>query len=156
MGYIKYIREKVGHSPIFMPAVGCVIYKDGKILLQKRADTGDWAMHGGSMEFGEEVLDTLKRELKEELNIEPVNPVFAGVYSGEKQHFRYPNEDEVYVTVFLFLVNDYNGNINFNDGEVIDLKWYDINNLPENIFIPDRTMLKDIKEFIDTGKINIK
>ena len=65
--YIKDIREKIGHDAVFMPAVGAVIYENGKILLQKRQDDGKWATHGGCMELGETYLQTLERELKEEI-----------------------------------------------------------------------------------------
>ena len=49
-------------QPYLRPVVTLIIYKDGKILLQKREDNGMWALHGGGMEIGETYLETLKRE----------------------------------------------------------------------------------------------
>ena len=57
----KYIRSLVGHIPMHRPVVVLVIYKDNKVLLQKREDNGMWALHGGGMELRETYLDTLKR-----------------------------------------------------------------------------------------------
>ena len=54
-------------------AVGVVKNSEGKILIAKRAVTahqcGLWEFPGGKVEQGELVLDALKREFKEEVNI---------------------------------------------------------------------------------------
>lgn len=51
-----------------------VIEKDGKILIAKRKKgkclDGNWEFPGGKLESGESPEEGLKRELKEELNIE--------------------------------------------------------------------------------------
>ena len=44
---ISKISEKNEHKPYLRPVVTLIIYKDGKILLQKRDDNGCWAIHGG-------------------------------------------------------------------------------------------------------------
>ena len=52
--YIKDIRSKVGHMPIFLNAVaGAVVNDQGQILLQQRTDAGNWSLPGGMMEYGE-------------------------------------------------------------------------------------------------------
>lgn len=51
-----------------------LIFKDGKVLAVKRAldmiQGGFWEFAGGKLEKGESPEDCLKREIKEELNIE--------------------------------------------------------------------------------------
>jgi len=59
------------------PAVQGVLERDGKVLLAKRAiepRRGMWDIPGGFLEEGEEALDGLRRELREEtgLEVEPV------------------------------------------------------------------------------------
>ena len=70
-------------EPYLRPVVTLIIYNNGKILLQKREDNGCWAIHGGGIELGEQYIDTLNREIQEELNIKPINPELMGIYSGK-------------------------------------------------------------------------
>lgn len=144
MGFISKIREKIGHDPVFMPCVGCVIIKDNKMLLQKRTDNKKWAIHGGSLEFGETFLDALNRELREELNIKVVNPKVINVYSGEDMHFTYPNGDEVYMISTAYLVEEYTGNLKVDKVEVSEVKWFDIDALPKNLHDPDIKVIEDV------------
>ena len=75
MAYIKDLRAKVGHQPLIMTsASGALVNEKQQVLLQERADTGDWGFPGGYMEFGESFQDTVKREFKEDAGIE-IEPV---------------------------------------------------------------------------------
>ena len=124
----------------------------GKILLQKREDNGKWAIHGGGIEPGETYIEALLREIKEELNIIPIKPVLMGIYSGKKLFNIYPSKDEVYVLNHVFLCEEYEGNISFNDGEVKELKWFDLKNLPEDLFEINKPIIYDIEKFITSNK----
>lgn len=139
------------------PVVTLIIYKDGKVLLQKRDDNGTWAIHGGGIELGEKYIETLYREIKEELNIKPINPELMGIYSGKELFNIYPkSKDHVYILNHVFFCEKYEGEINFTDGEVEGLKWFDIDNLPENIFKVNKPILNDVKEFVKTRKVIVK
>ena len=152
--YIKEIRSKVGHTPMHSPVVTLIIYNNGKILLQKRADNGCWAIHGGGIELGEKYIETLKREIKEELNIEPINPELMGIYSGKELFNIYPqSKDQVYVLNHVFFCEKYTGEIEFNDGEVKDLQWFDLDNLPKNIFKVNLPIINDVKKFVEMRKV---
>ncbi len=148
------IDEKNEHKPYLRPVVTLIIYKDGKILLQKRDDNGCWAIHGGGIEMGEKYLETLQREIKEELNIEPINPELMGIYSGKELFNIYTkSKDQVYVLNHVFFCEEYKGKIEFTDGEVKDLKWFDLDNLPENIFKINKPIINDVKKFVETHKV---
>lgn len=151
--YIKDIREKIGHKPIVMSGVGLIICQNNKILLQKRADDGNWGIHGGGMELGENYLDALNRELKEEMNITPVNPKLYGIFSGAKTYHVYPNQDEVYVMNHVFFCEEYEGEIQFNDHEVTECKWFDIHNLPNKLIDLDVSVLGHLKEYLENGQV---
>ena len=151
--YVKNIRDKIGHEPMFMPTVGLIIYKNGKILLQKRSDDSKWAIHGGGMELGEKYIDTLIREIKEEINVKPINPQLYGIFSGSDTYHKYTNGDKVYIVSHIFICEDYEGNIKFNDGEVKQFKWFDIDNLPKDELMDTNIYyLKDLKLFIKNRK----
>ncbi len=153
--YIKNIRQKIGHDAIFCPGSGAVVYKQGKVLLQKRADNGKWSIHGGALELGENYAQALERELKEEINIKPIDPQLIGIYSGKDFYFEYPNGDKIYDSLCVFLVEEYEGNLQMDNEEVTDLQWFEIENLPEQLDNGDRLILKDFKNYLQNKIIVI-
>ena len=48
-----------------------VILHEGKLLIVKHLNSGFMALPGGHLEYGEDVITCLKRELVEELGVEP-------------------------------------------------------------------------------------
>lgn len=77
--------------------VGAVILnKEGKLFMAKRGkkarnEPGTWEFPGGSMEFGETMAQTVKREIKEEfgITIKPLKPLLPvnHIIPKEKQHW---------------------------------------------------------------------
>ena len=96
MGYVSDLRKKVGHTPLMAPAAMAIIYDEEKraILLERRTDNGLWCVPGGALELGEDFIDGLKREIKEETNLEIRNPELFALQGGI--HMVYPNGDEMY------------------------------------------------------------
>ena len=103
MAYIKDLRAKVGHQPLIMTsASGALVNEHNQVLLQERADTGDWGFPGGYMEFGESFQDTVKREFKEDAGIE-IEPVKL-LKLSDQEFYTYPNGDQVQPINAFFLV----------------------------------------------------
>ncbi|WP_435921502.1 NUDIX domain-containing protein [Paenibacillus sp. DYY-L-2] len=75
---------------------------EGRILLQRRSDYGDWGLPGGGMEPGETVEATMRREVLEETGLEVGECEFYAVYSGERMQYTYPDGNEVVFVMFLF------------------------------------------------------
>ena len=101
--YLHSLRQKVGHDLLFMPAVGGIIRDDrGRVLLQKRTDTGRWHPPGGAIEPHEHPADAVVREVWEEtgLLVEPVR--VTGVYGGSDFYVTYPNGDQIVVYSVMF------------------------------------------------------
>ena len=66
-----------------IPAVAGVIVRDGEILLVRRGvepSKGKWSIPGGSVEWGETLVEALKREVCEETGLEIQVQALAGVY----------------------------------------------------------------------------
>jgi len=146
--YIKYIREKVGHDRVIIVGSGVFVYKNGKLLLQKRKDNNCWAIHGGSIDIGEVVEEAAKRELKEETGLTANKLELFGVFSGENMMYTYPNGDEVYIVAVTYLCTDFSGEINPEANEVLELKWFDISDLPEDINPVDVYAINTFVEYI--------
>ncbi|MDO4903932.1 MAG: NUDIX hydrolase [Limosilactobacillus sp.] len=103
MSYIREIRELIGHRPLILTsASGALLNEKGEVLLQERADTGDWSFPGGYMEFGSSFSETVVREFKEDAGIlvEPVE--FLGMFDNDT--YTYPNGDQVQPVNAFYLV----------------------------------------------------
>lgn len=141
-GYIKNIRKKIGHDRLIAAGAGVIVYKDSKVLLQKRRDNNCWALHAGAVEIGESVEDTAKRELKEETGLIANKLELLCVYSGENTMVTYPNGDEVFYVGIYYSCNDFSGTILDVSDEVCELKWFDIDELPE-ITAPEKKAFEE-------------
>lgn len=145
MSYISEMRKLVGHAPIMAIAATGIIYsKEKGLLLEKRTDTGEWCTPGGSIELGEALTDALKREIKEETNLDFKSAKLLDV--KDNVHMIYPNGDEVYYTDFVYEINDFYGDLR-HDGESTELRFFDIKSLPENIM---PTQIDYIEKFAAT------
>lgn len=131
MSYISEMRKFVGHAPIMVVAAMGILYNEEKgLLLEKRTDTGEWCTPGGAIELGESLEDALKREIKEETNLDIANPKLFDIKANV--HMVYPNKDEVYYTDVVYEINEFFGDLK-SDGESTELKFFDLDNLPKNI-----------------------
>jgi len=108
-----------------------VILQNRKILLGKRtkkdAFYGLWCTFGGSVETGETPAQALKRELKEELGIDILEPEFLTITETTIRD----GPQEV-LQLHFFLVKEWKGKI-INKGEHSELKWFsreDLKDLP--------------------------
>ena len=146
--YIKYIREKVGHDRVIMVGAGVFVYKDGKVLLQKRRDNLCWGVHGGCIEMGEKVEDAAKRELYEETGLIANKLELLGVFSGENMMYTYPNGDEVCIIGIDYVCRDFSGDLLPQTDETLELKWFDIADLPKDISPPDVEPMAAFVEYI--------
>ncbi|MBD8501151.1 NUDIX domain-containing protein [Paenibacillus arenosi] len=98
---------------------GGAIIRDnqGRILLQKRSDYGDWGLPGGGMDHGETIEETMIREVKEETGLEVLGSSLDSINTGERMEYTYPDGTEVVFVMFLFQVEaDLQGRI-AADGE---------------------------------------
>jgi 8-oxo-dGTP diphosphatase len=83
-GALLLLKEVARHV-LRRPVVGIAIAaktREGKWLLIRRADTGTWAMVGGTLEWGETMRACVARELEEEAGVVDVEITrVVGVYS---------------------------------------------------------------------------
>jgi 8-oxo-dGTP pyrophosphatase MutT (NUDIX family) len=132
LGYIMDIRKVWGTDPIIMVGSGVIIVNaQGEILLQRRSDTLNWGLPGGSMEPGESLEETAVREVKEETGLIVEKLAFYRMFSGSEFAFTYPNGDQVYNVTAIYVVTEYSGRIETDGIESLELKFFSLFNLPE-------------------------
>jgi len=81
------------------------------------------------------------RELFEESGLKALSLELFGVFSGEEQHYIYPNGDEVSTIDIVYICRSYSGELKCQQEEVTQLKFFDIDDIPENICPPVRSPL---------------
>jgi 8-oxo-dGTP pyrophosphatase MutT (NUDIX family) len=155
MDYIRKIREHIGHDLVMTVGCGVLVEDDeGKLLLQKRSDTGEWCIPGGGMEPVETFEETAIRELREEVGIEVSELTLFGIYSGEKRIIHYPNEDVVYSLSIIFRTKKYSGNISDDDSEVLEHRFFRKDEVPVNLFPCDSRAILDWVEGTESIIVN--
>lgn len=100
------LAKEVARHILRRPVVGlCVVARrsNGDVLLIRRADTGTWALPGGTVEWGETLVSTAHRELDEEAGARVVSlgPVL-GVFSRPDRDPRF----HAVTTVVAAVVDD--------------------------------------------------
>lgn len=116
--------------------VGGVIEKDGKVLLIQEAQErcyGKWNLPAGRLDVGETLLQGVVREIKEETNCDVE---VTGVLNVANRVLK----DDIWMTV-IFSTKLINEDINFDKNEILDVKWFEIdeilNNMDELLRSPD-------------------
>ena len=123
--------------------VGAIlINEDNKILLQKRCNTGYmdgmYAIVSGHLEKNESMLSGIIREVKQEIGVE---------LSSDKVEFvciirRGDNDD--YINSY-FKCDNFAGDVkNMEIDKCTELKWFNINELPDNIIPNDKRAIKNM------------
>lgn len=143
IGYPVFTRLCMGvlkHRFVLLQdgAAAIIVNDKGQILLQSRADRDKWGLPGGCQELGERFQDTVIREIKEETNLD-VNEddlELIDIVSGSSRRNDYPNGDVVINNTALYCVRNYSGELKW-DNESKNMKFFDLDNLPENQNDPD-------------------
>jgi 8-oxo-dGTP diphosphatase len=65
-------------KPMVIPAMKSLIIKENKFLIIQDADDLFWELPGGKVQYGEDPYDALRREIREELDVEIEIGAFVG------------------------------------------------------------------------------
>lgn len=134
---------------------GVMLVRDNKVLLGKRHEDPNkadsafraanvWTMPGGKFEWGETFSEGAARELKEETGIilKKSKVLCVNYDKNEFAHF---------ITVGFF-AEEFEGEARVMEpDEITEWKWFDLNDLPKNIYFPSVKVLECYK----TKKFNL-
>lgn len=126
--------------------VGGVVERDGKVLLvqeKKKRCYGKWNISAGRLEPGEDIMRGAVREIKEETGCDVE---LTGILSIDYRVM----EDTPFIAL-IFSTRLVNEDIKFNKEELLDVKWYDIDEVINRM--DDK--LRDSR-FIKHSLINLK
>ena len=129
--YLGQLRQLVGNRRLISPAVRAVIQdQEGRVLFIQRSDNGRWALPAGSMELHESVLDSLKREVKEETGLTVLEATLIAIYSEPRFHFTNAFGGEHQMLAFVFRVDKWEGEVCKSTDETVDASFFALDGLP--------------------------
>lgn len=131
MEYFKRLRQFMGHEPILTAgAVMIVLNEKNEVLMQLRSDFKRWGVIGGGMDLGESMEETARRELEEETGLIADSLELMDLMSGPETFRTYPNGDQLYDVTAIYYIKEYHGDLKINDDESLELKWFNIDDVP--------------------------
>lgn len=124
-------------------SIDAVIIKNNEILLIQRGvepNKGYWGTPGGYVDWNESTEETVKREVKEETNLEATSIKLVGVYSDPKRH---PKQ----VINLVYLVTIADGEAKHGD-DAMDLKWFPLDALPDPMALDHKQNIEDAQTLL--------
>lgn len=121
--------------------VTAFILKDGKVLVGKRINSlghGKWCIPGGRLEFCEELLDGVRREVLEETGLKIKNLRLGTVVND------YSKKDKWHYASICYVADYDSGTTKVMEPKkCAEWRWVEWNDLPKPLFAPMETMVKE-------------
>ncbi|MBA4320230.1 MAG: hypothetical protein C0412_17675 [Flavobacterium sp.] len=106
--------------------VKCILQYENQILMVRHTYGHKlWCFPGGGMKKGEIPEEAVRREIREEVNIEMSELISIGQFFTASEYKR--------DTVYCFESEVKSKDFKINEEEIREAKWFPINNLPSNI-----------------------
>ena len=150
--FILRLRERIGHEPLWLVGTTAVVvdastgpaHGGGRLLLVRRADSGDWSPVAGIVEPGEHSADAAEREVLEEASVVAEVERLASV--SVTAEYEYPNGDRTQYTNLTYRLRYVGGEAAVGDDESTEVAWFPLDGLPpmrEDYLQRIRTALED-------------
>ena len=126
MGRVEYWNDPTApKANTLVPACGVLAVDDaGRILLQRRRDTDQWALPMGKMDIGETPTGCAIRETKEETGVDVEITGLVGIYSDPGHIVAYTDGEIRQEYEITYLARPVGGQPTAND-EASAVRWVD-------------------------------
>ncbi|ADU69659.1 NUDIX domain-containing protein [Pantoea sp. At-9b] len=124
MNHVENMPGLVGHRLLLLAGA--------RILLQLRKD-GSWGLPGGWLAPGESPEQTVRREAKEETNLDVHRIQLLGYFSGPEYTFSQIHTEEADVVTALYQVDEWSGVMIHDPSQSDELTFFSSEELPRNM-----------------------
>ena len=148
MGRVEYWNDPAAPKPnSLVPACGILAVDDlGRVLLQRRRDTGQWAIPMGKQELGETPSQCAIRETQEETGVLTEITGILGVYSDPGHIVAYTDGEIRQEWELILLGRPVSGSPAVND-EASDVRWVAVADLESLDIHP--TQWRQLRDWLD-------
>jgi len=123
-GYLRELRNKVGHDLLILPSAAVAILDEqGRLLMGLHSDRQIWVVPGGLIEPCETPADAAVRETWEETGLIIELTGVLGVYGGKEFLVEYSNGDRASYVGTVFRGRVVGGELRPDSEEILDLRY---------------------------------
>lgn len=150
MGRVEHWHDPAAPpANTLVPASGVLAVDDrGRVLLQRRRDTGQWAIPMGKQELGETPTECARRETLEETGVEVEITGLVGIFSDPAHIVAYTDGEVRQEFEITYLGRPTGGRPAPND-EASDVGWFDVDELAGLDIHP--TMRRQLEAWVGGG-----
>ena len=155
--YIKNLRKLIGHRKFIHPAARIIVENEQEqILVIKRVDNGKWGIPAGGLEEKESIEECIIREVKEETGLEILELQVVGISTKpDLETVYYPNKDVVQYFTIEFYSNQWQGEIEVEDTEEVQLATFKDKSIIEQLPDLEQNTFVSLAYFRKTGQIRL-
>ncbi|RKS79375.1 ADP-ribose pyrophosphatase YjhB (NUDIX family) [Actinomadura pelletieri DSM 43383] len=124
MARIEYYDDPDAPAPNSMVVAASAVVTDehGEVLMQRRADSGLWALPGGGMNLDESLPETAVREVKEETGYDIEVTGLVGIYTDPRHIIAYSDGEVRRQFNVCFKARLLGGDLQVSD-ESLEVRW---------------------------------
>lgn len=131
-----------------VPSVNVIVSDaQGRVLVIRRTDNGNWAVPGGAIDLGESMVEAAVRETLEETGITCEVTGLVGIYTDPDHLIHYTSNDEVRQEFSIVLTGRPTGGEPTASNESSEVRWVQPTDL--RTLAMDRSMRLRIDHFLD-------
>ena len=128
MTQIIYCERIAKQGKLRLGCSAAIFDEQGRVLLTKRKDNGQWCLPSGGVEPGESVAEGCEREVFEETGLSVKVKRLVGVYSHSDQLVIYPDGNKVQIFALHFQAEMIGGKLGLSD-ETTDFGYFTLDEI---------------------------